>query len=121
MGSYQKTFRKIDPSKWYIVDTFRRDPKGKPKMLKKPFDNPQQIKLNLDMYFPNNLRFDYIKGSKAIELKLYIMNAYHSLRVYLRKYRYSIDMTTEQEKKSYRTKFRRQNRTKKGQFYKKWG
>lgn len=121
MSSYQKIFRKVKKDKWYIVDTFRVDPKGKPKMLKKEFDNKKQAEMNIEKYFPGNLRFDIIKGEKAIELKLYIMNAYPNLKVYLRKYRYAPEMVTEQNKKSYRTKFRRQNRNKRGPFYKRWG
>lgn len=119
--SYQKTYRIIKPNKWYIVDTFRPDRKGKPRMLKKEFDNPKQIKMNLDEYFPNNLRFDWIKGSEAIELELYVMNSFPNLQVYLKKYRYASNMIHEQDKKSYRTKFRRQNRNKKGELYKRWG
>lgn len=108
--SYQKTYRIIKPEKWYIVDTFRPDRKGKPRMLKKEFDNPKQIQHNLDMYFKGNLRFDMIQGKEAIELELYVMNAYPNLQIYLRKYQYANYMITEQDKKSYRTKFRRQNR-----------
>lgn len=120
-GSLQKRYRKIDPDKWYMVDTLRLDIKGKPKMLKKQFDNQEQVMFNIKQHFPNSLRFDAIKGIKAIELGLYVMNAIPNLQIYLRKYRYSADMITDQDKKSYRTKFRRQNRTKKGELYKRWG
>lgn len=119
--SYQLTYRIIKLDKWYIIDTFRVDKKGKPRMLKKEFDNPKQAQYNLDMYFKGNLRFDIIRGDEAIELGVYVMNAFPNLHIYLRKYRYDNHMIAEQDKKSYRTKFRRQNRNKKGELYKKWG
>ena len=128
----QKTYRIIKPNKWYIVDTHRTDVKGKPRMLKKEFDNKRQVQQNLDEYFPGNLRFDILKGSEAIKLGVYIMNAYPNLQVYLRKYGYANYMITSQDKKSYRTKFRRQNRLNvkgdnrkccktKLELYKRWG
>jgi hypothetical protein len=121
MGHYNKTDKLIKPDKWYIVDTYRLNQKRRPMVIRKEFDNVEQIKHQLDIHFPNNIRFDYIKGDKALELGLYLIRAYPNLRIYLRKYRYTPDMTTDQEKKSYRTKFRRQNRNKGGQYYKRWG
>ena len=116
-----KSCRLIRLEKWNIIYTFRSDRQGKPRMLKKEFDNPKQAKYNLDMYFRGNLRFDIIRGDEAIELKLQVMKAFPNLHIYLRKYRYENHMIAEQDKKSYRTKFRRQNRTKKGELYRKWG
>lgn len=123
--SYQKTYRIIKPNKWYIVDTYRPDRRGKPRMLKKEFDNKKQvldnIKMIIDKKSVHRFRFDAIKGSEAMELGIYIMNAYPNLRIYLRKYNYLPHMVTPQNRKSYRTKFRRQNRNKRGENYKKWG
>lgn len=125
--SWQRTYRIIKPDKWYIVDTYRIDPSGKPMMLKKEYDNSKQAK-NMINYIIENLkankyRFDIIQGSEAIFHKITIRNGYPSLRLYLRKYNYSDHQISEQQRKSYRTKFRRQNRTKQknGEFYKKWG
>lgn len=125
--SYQKTYRIIKPDKWYIVDTYRPDRRGKPRMLKKEFDNKKQVERCIaeviELKQENLYRFDSIKGSEAIRLGIYIINAFPNLKVYLRKYNYEPYMMTEQAKKSYRTKFRRQNRNKQksGELYKKWG
>lgn len=111
----------INPSKWYLVDTKRLTRQGRPKVLKKSFDNVKQIKMCLSQYLGAELRFEYIKGSEAIELGLQIMRWFPGLRIYLRKYCYDNDMITPQDKKSYRTKFRRHHRTKKGIYYKRFG
>lgn len=113
--------RAIQPDKWYIIDLLRLDIHRRPKLIKKPFDNVKQIKMNLDEHFPRNLRFDWIKGKKAIELGLKISTLCPNLNIYLRKYYYRNYMITPQDRKSYRTKFRRHNRTKKGEYYRKWG
>jgi hypothetical protein len=114
--------RPIEPNKWYIVDTYNRDRYGKPKLLKKRFDNKKQIKMNIKKLLGNDdVRFDWIRGSEAISLNLRIMNRFPSLRVYLKKYNYENYMITIQDRKSYRTKFRRQNRNKRGELYGKWG
>ena len=108
-------------NKYYIVDTLRRDQNFNMVMLKKPFDNKRQAQMAIDKCLNKSIRFGVIKGSKAIELGMTIPNRAPTLRVYLRKYNYPDHLTKDQEKKSYRTKFRRQNRDKKGEFYKKWG
>ena len=122
---YQKTYRIIKPKKWYLVDTFRSDVGGKTRILKKEYDNRKQAQQNIDRIIKekgvNKWRFDIIKGSEAMELGVYILNAYPNLNMYLRKYNYENYMLTYQAKKSYRTKFRRHNRQRKGDLHKKWG
>lgn len=108
----------IKSNKYYIVDTGRLDRRGKPKLLRKEFDNAEQVKMNLKKLLADDLRFDWIKGSEAIELGLIIMKNFQGLGFYLKKYNYSNIMTTEQEKKSYRTKYRRHQRRKKGNLFK---
>jgi len=111
----------IDPKKWYIIDTFRLTYKGKAKMIKKKFDNVHQIKMCLEKFLNSNLRYDWIRGDEAIELELKIMRFGPEINEYLEKYNYENYMVTYQDKKSYRTKFRRQKRTKTGELSKKWG
>lgn len=111
----------IQSDKFYIVDTKRLNRKGRPKMLKKRFDNVKQVKMCLDKYLDSDIRFDYLKGKEAIDLGLEIMRYAPQLNVYLRKYCYENYMVTDQDKKSYRTKFRRHNRNKRGEYYKRFG
>lgn len=122
---YQKTYRIIKPKKWYLVDTFRSDIGGKTRILKKEYDNRKQAQQNIDRIIKekevHKLRFDVIKGQDAIDLGVYILNAYPNLNMYLRKYKYENYMVSDQAKKSYRTKFRRHNRQKRGELHKKWG
>lgn len=122
---YQKTYRIIKPKKWYIVDTYRPDVGGKPRMLKKEFDNKKQVIDNIKMIIGkksvHKYRFDAIEGKEAIELGIYILNAFPNLRVYLRKYNYANYMVTPQDRKSYRTKFRRHNRNRRGDYNGRWG
>lgn len=119
----QQIFRQISPEKWYIVDLFRVDHYKKPTMLKKAFDNHKQAQMSLDKFFKGKLRFDIIQGFDAIRMKMVIRNAKPDLGTYLHKYRYAADMMSHQERKSYRTKFRRQKRNKQvnGDTYKNWG
>jgi len=117
----RKAYYEIDPKKWYLIDTKRLNREGRPKMLKKPFDNVHQVKMCLAKFLNSELRYDYLRGDEAIEMGLKISRYAPHIYVYLKKYSYENYMITEQDRKSYRTKYRRHNRTKKGYLYKKWG
>ena len=110
--SFQLTYRIIKSDKWYIVDTMRYR-NGKPRMLKREFNNKHIIQYNINrlskLHGIDKLRFCPIKGKKAIELGLTITNKNITLGDYFYRYRYD-GFETFQQKKSYRTKFRRQNR-----------
>lgn len=116
--------RPVNPDKWYICDTNRVSSEtGLPRLLKKTFDNKYQAKRAVEEHLKGMLNFDFIKGSDAIELGMTIMNYapylcdYVSDR-YLRKYQYNLEDTTWRNKKTYRTRFRRHQRAKKGEYYK---
>lgn len=115
--------RIIKPNKWYIAD-LRRISKitQTPRLLKKELDNVYQAKKIISKYLDNSLRFEYIKGSKAIELGMTIMNLvpriYTGRPIYWLKYDYADTDTTVRNKKTYRTRFRRHQRAKKGEYYK---
>ena len=113
--------RKIKPKKWYIVNCLDVSIQGIPRLLSKEFDNKQQAKNCLKVNNFDNYLFDFILGKDAKRLKMQFTLKKLSFIDYLHKYRYENYMITIQDKKSYRTKFRRHQRRKRGDLYKKWG
>lgn len=115
--------RPVNPNKWYIVDTRRISKLNKvPRLFKKQFDNSYQAKLCIRKYLKDEMRFDYIKGSEAIELGMTVMNYYPKVwpntGSYNIKYEYNEEDITKRDRKTYRTRFRRHKRAKKGFYYK---
>lgn len=115
--------RPVKSNKWYIVDTERISKLNKvPRLFKKEFDNSYQAKRCIERYLGNNIRFDYIKGSEAINLGMTVMNRFPA--VYKKhctnasKYDYTEEDISWRDKKTYRTRFRRHNRGKYGDYYK---
>ncbi len=115
--------RPVQPNKWYIVDTNRISKLNKvPRLFKNKFDNSYQAKTCIRKYLGDSIRFDYIKGSQAIELGMTVMNrdpqVWGKPGFFGRKYDYEEEDTTWRNRKTYRTRFRRHNRKKNGFYYK---
>lgn len=118
-----KIKRPVKPNKWYVVDTDRISLINKvPRLFKREFDNNYQAQLYIRKYLGDSIRFDYIKGSEATEIGMTIMNRWPRLfkknESYGSKYEYNEEDVTTQNKKVYRTRFRRHQRAKKGEYYK---
>jgi hypothetical protein len=119
--AHRNTNRKIKPDKWYLVNCLDLSTTGTPRLYSKEFDNRLQAVNCLKRHKFDNYLFDFIKGRDAIRLKLNFTKKLMSLGEYLYKYNYLNYMIDYQDKKSYRTKYRRHQRRKRGHLYKKWG
>lgn len=113
----------IQPDKWYIINTFDRCKKNLPRYYLKAYDRRVQVIRAIYKQIKDPITYDYLKGSEIIEMGIIPLDM-----VYIRrfpkppttKYDYNIRLMTRQEKKSFRTKFRRQNRNKRGELYGKY-
>jgi len=96
--------RKIDTSKWYLVDTITN---RLPTLLRNEFDTKKAAIRFIENKLDGNLLWDYLSGEEAKELGLKFKMKGPRLGVQVIKYEYPPDILTPQERKSFRTQLRR--------------
>ena len=101
----------IRNKKWYIVDLRKKNKKGNYYLLRHVYDTKKEAKRILDLNFKDRLYyFEVIKGkeAKACSFKMATKDTDLTSNLdYIRKYDYPPELETHQDKKSYRTKYRR--------------
>lgn len=99
----------IKPHRWYIVD-LRRKGQYSYKLLNKNFESKKVAQQALKRTAKENeLFFEVIKGEQAIEFG-FVLAYGPTYADYMLKYDYPPELVTIQDRKSYRTKFRRWKR-----------
>ena len=101
-----KPRRKIRIDKWYLVDTIIT---YNPRMLKVDFHHEQDVLDFISNSLEGSLRWDCIKGVDAIVKGLTFKEKHPDLPSILI-YNYPPDCLSNQDKKSYRTQYRRDER-----------
>jgi len=110
---------KIKKRKYYIVDNINL---LNPKLFRKAFDSKQFSKKVIRKYLDANFkRFTIIKGRYAIKNKIGFIPHKEGRKFKERivKYEYDKECITNQDRKSFRTKLRRDEKIKKA-FNKRW-
>ena len=106
--------RKINPKFWYIVDLRHQTRDNSYYLLNHSFKTKKEAKRILEKNIKDNtVYFDVIQGSEAIEFKFRFREETADGMTYLdylRKYDYPPELETMQQKKSFRTKYRRWKR-----------
>lgn len=97
--------RKIKPNKWYLVDTIKHK---EPRLIRIDFDTKADVISRIEKKLDGYLRWDYVSGKDAIANKLRFKIRFQNTGgKTIEKYDYAPEHTTIQERKSFRTKFRR--------------
>lgn len=105
-----KERRKIKRNKWYIVDLRSKGRIGY-KLFKVEFATKKKAKEALKRNLGGKtFLFDVVKGDQAIEFKFTFTKVGFTSLGYILKYDYPEDKITEQQRKSFRTKYRRWKR-----------
>ncbi len=104
---------KVKDNRWYIVDLRNKTREGSYWLLKVDFKTKKEAKLVLNKNLADKtVFFDVVSGKEVKEFgfKMPGKSKGPSYLGYLRKYDYPPELETLQQKKSYRTKFRRWKR-----------
>jgi len=103
--------KKIRNKRWYIVDLRRKNQQGKYYLLRHSYETKKEAQRILDINFKDRLYyFEVVKGSEAKSSGFKMATRDTDLVSnldYIRKYDYPPELETKQQKKSYRTKYRR--------------
>jgi len=100
----RKVNRKVDATKWYLVDTITN---RLPTLLRKEFDTKKDAIRFIENKLNGDLVWDYLPGSEVIEMGLRFKMKGPRLGVQVIKYEYPPELLSQQERKNFRTKFRR--------------
>lgn len=100
---------KILPHKWYIVEAFGKNQNGNMQILRAEFDKKKEAQIAIKVNYPNRqIYYDVIKGRQAIEFCMEFKKRFQKMVI---KYDYPETIgETKQDRKSFRTKYRRHRR-----------
>lgn len=100
--------RVIEPDKWYIVDLTNRNVNRTYKIIRAAFKTKSRAIEAIQRHLNDReIYFDVIKGKDVLHYEIpFVAMHYHGIP-YLMKYDYPPEALTYQDKKSFRTKYRR--------------
>jgi len=105
IGSKAPIKKIIQGDKWYLVDTINHK---EPRLVRIDFNTKQDVINRIKYNLHQDIRWDYISGEMAILNKLKFKRRGRNMgNIHVDKYEYSPELLTRQERKSFRTKFRR--------------